>query len=521
MSPDAHRQDAEPNALYTENLSKRYGAYLALADVTFRVRGGEIVAVMGENGAGKSTLSKILAGAIRPDAGEFRLNGKTLRLSSPRDALAAGISYIPQELAYLPNLTVADNLLVGQWPHRSGFLTKRSSQRQAQAIAERFGVDIDVRLPIVDLGLAERQLVEILKALARDTKVLILDEPTASLTAEESANLFRTLRALAATGVAVIFISHRLDEVFQIADRLVVLRNGRIVADLVTAGTTPRQLIDHMLGAETAMAERSLEGGATIGEPVLIVRGWSRRGLPDIRDLSVELRHREILGLFGPRGSGAELIADGLGGRIGGFAGTVGVNGAEAPAFTSPRESRAAGIGYVPPERKRDGLSLESSIAANLSLLTLRQVSRLGVINRVAERRAAQTWRDTLQIRSRSVNQAVGALSGGNQQKVLLGSRLAARPQILVLNEPTRGVDVGTRVQIHQYLKQEAARGTSVLWVTSDIEEAVTVSDRLLVMRDGRIVGELSGSDMTQANALALATAETDARAAASNEAPR
>ena len=227
MSPNANRQDIEPNGttgaarLHTESLSKRYGAYLALDNVSFRVRGGEIVAVMGENGAGKSTLSKILAGAIRPDGGELRLDGETLRLGSPRDALAAGISYIPQELAYLPNLTVADNLLVGQWPHRNGFLTKRASQRQAQAIAERFGVNIDVRLPIVDLGLAERQLVEILKALARNTKVLILDEPTASLTAEESANLFRTLRALAATGVAVIFISHRLDEVFQIADRLV------------------------------------------------------------------------------------------------------------------------------------------------------------------------------------------------------------------------------------------------------------------------------------------------------------
>jgi ribose transport system ATP-binding protein len=502
--------DDQPAAsrLRGTNLSKRYGAQLALRGVDFSVGRGEIVAVVGENGAGKSTLSKILGGAIRPDSGELRLDGEVLHLNSPREALGAGISYIPQELAYLPNLTVADNLLVGQWPSHSGFTNRMIVRRKAAEVANRFGIDLDVRLPIAALGLAERQLVEILKALARETKILILDEPTASLTSEEAANLFRVLRNLAAAGVGIIFISHRLDEIFDIADRLLVLRNGEVVADLDPTQTTPRQLIEHMLGADVAQAERVLTAVPVHGPVVLEVANWSRPGLPDISGLDLALHEGEILGLFGPRGSGADLVADGLGGRVGNFRGEIAIRGARRRAFSTPRESRSAGIGFVPPERKRDGLNLEASIAANLSMLVLPTVSRWGFVNRLAERRQAQLWRETLQIRCRSVAQAVGALSGGNQQKVLLGSRLVAQPNFLVLNEPTRGVDVGTRAQIHHYLKEEAKRGTSVLWVTSDIEEAVLVSDRLLVMRDGKIVGELSGPAMTQANALELATGE-------------
>jgi ribose transport system ATP-binding protein len=493
------------------NLSKRYGAHLALQGVDFTIARGEIVAVVGENGAGKSTLSKILGGAIRPDSGQLELDGVELHLASPRDALHAGISYIPQELAYLPNLTVAENLLVGQWPSQSGFTNRLTVRRRAAELAERFGIALDVNLPIVTLGLAERQLVEILKALARDTKILILDEPTASLTAEESANLFRVLRNLASTGVGIIFISHRLDEIFEIADRLLVLRNGAVVADLDPGATSPRQLIDHMLGIEIAQAERVVTDPAPRGPVVLELDGWSRPGLPNISGLALSLHEGEILGLFGPRGSGAEIVADGLGGRIGDFRGSIAVRGTRRGTFSTPRDSRSAGIGFVPPERKRDGLNLEASIASNLSMLVLPSVSRWGFLNRLAERRMAQKWRETLQIRCRSVTQSVGALSGGNQQKVLLGSRLVAQPSFLVLNEPTRGVDVGTRAQIHQYIKQEARGGTSVLWVTSDIEEAVLISDRLLVMRDGSIVGELTGSARTQANALALATGEVAA----------
>jgi len=494
--------------LLASGLTKRYGSQVALRNVELSLGSGEIVAVVGENGAGKSTLSKILSGAIRPDAGRLVLDGRPLELHAPRDALRAGISYIPQELAYFPNLTVAENLLVGRWPNRLGVTTRPVVAKEAQNIANRFGIDLDVRRPLSDLRLAERQLAEILKALARETRVLLLDEPTASLTAEESRNLFRVLRGLAASGVGVIFISHRLDEVFHIADRIVVFRNGVVVADLVTQQATPAQLIEHMLGAEIAKAERRFEAQGDVGGTALAAVNLTRAGLPNISGLSFELREGEVLGLFGPRGSGAEIVADGLGGRVGDFKGRLVLHGKERAPFSNPREARRAGIGYLPPERKRDGLVLGMSVASNLSMLVLEKRSKFGVLRRLAERRAAQHWKNTIQIRCRSVTQAVESLSGGNQQKVLIGTRLEARPQILVLNEPTRGVDVGARAEIHGYLRNEATRGTAVLWVTSDVEEAVFVTDRLLVMRDGEIVGELQGQAKTQARALALATGD-------------
>jgi ribose transport system ATP-binding protein len=494
--------------LTATSISKRYGPELALKNVDLTVGRGEIVAVIGENGAGKSTLSKVLSGAIRSDTGELRLDGELLHVTSPRDALRAGIAYIPQELAYLPNLTVAENLLVGRWPSRLGFTNKVAVRREATRLADRFGIQLDVHKPIVEMALAERQLVEILKALARNAKVLTLDEPTASLTSEEAMNLFRVLRNLAAAGVAIIFISHRLDEIFEIADRIVVLRNGAVVAVTATAETTPLQLIDHMLGVEAASADRTLGSRSTREEPVLSVQGWSHPGWPRITDLSLELRKGEVLGLFGQRGSGADLVADGLGGRLSGFRGLTIVHGRPQGTFASPRRAREAGIAYVPPERKRDGLLMNRTIQENLSLLEMSKFSRLGFMNSPAERRMAERWRDILQIRSRSVGQPISSLSGGNQQKVLLGSRLVSRQGLLVLNEPTRGVDVGTRAQIHRYLKDEARRGTAVLWVTSDVEEVVLVSDRILVMRDGRLVGELTGSSISQARALALAAGE-------------
>jgi ribose transport system ATP-binding protein len=494
--------------LVVEGLTKRYGAQVALNQIEFSLAEGELVAVVGENGAGKSTFAKILSGAIRPDAGELRVSGRAIEFQSPRGALRQGISYIPQELAYLPNLTVAENLLVGRWPHRLGLTTRRRIRAAAHAIADEFEIEVDVGAQIVDLRLAERQLVEIMKALARQVRVIVLDEPTASLTSDESQNLFRVLKGLATQGVGVIFISHRMDEVFDLADRIVVLRNGSVVANLAAHEATRETVIAHMLGAaakeyaDDAFVERE-------GEAVAMrLRGWSRAGLPDIRDFDLTLHEGEILGLFGPRGCGADLVADGLAGRVPDFEGELQLGGKEARVFRTPREAKANGIGYVPPERKRDGLIMALPVRANLTLHVLASVSRLGLVNGYRERRIAEDWRGRLQMRMRSTSQPVESLSGGNQQKVLLGSRLLAKPQVLVLNEPTRGVDVGARVEIHRYLSSEANAGAAILWVTSDVEEAVLVSDRLLVMRDGAIVGELTGAAKTQANALHLATRE-------------
>ncbi len=491
--------------LRATRLAKSYGGHLVLKHVDFSIDAGEIVAVIGENGAGKSTFAKIVAGAVQPESGELTCQGRHVEFRSPRDALKAGIAYIPQELAYLPEVSVAENILVGRWPHRAGVTSSLAIRALASAEARRFGIDVAVGRKMASLTLAERQLVEILKALTRSSAVLVLDEPTASLTSSESKNLFAILRKLARTGLSVIFISHRMDEIFEVSDRTVVLRNGEVVANVATAKVTRSELIGHMLGAAAAEFGERRDAG-TFKDPALQLEGWSWRGEPAIRDFSLTVHRGEIVCLFGLHGSGGEVLAEGLAGRKPKFEGTVVINGKRHPMFRRPGSARKAGIGYVPAERKREGLVMPLPVYANLSLLVLRLVSTLGWLRPSAEHRLAVELRDRMQIRLRSLAQPVSTLSGGNQQKVLLASRLAFQPKVLVLQEPTRGVDVGARFEIHQYLRSIAAQGMGVLWVTTDVEEAVLIADRLVVMREGVVVAELTGTGKTQGNALELAT---------------
>lgn len=490
--------------LRATGLAKSYGGHLVLKHVNFSIAAGEIVAVIGENGAGKSTFAKIVAGVVHPESGELQLRGKPVDFQSPRDALRAGISYIPQELAYLSNRTVADNILIGRWPHKAGVTSDSTITATAAAEAGKFGIDLHVSWRMADLTLAERQLVEIVKALTRSSQVLVLDEPTASLTSGESRKLFTILRQLVKTGLSVIFISHRMDEVFEVSDRVVVLRNGDVVGDVATAEATRKQLISFMLGAAAEELGEQREA-RVFTEPALQLVGWSWSGEPPIHDLNLTVHRGEIVTLFGLRGSGGEAIAEGLAGRSSKFSGRVVVQGREFPVFRTTTASTRAGIGYLPAERKRDGLVMPLSVQANLSLVVVRSLSRLGWLQPAAERAMAERMRDTLQIRLRALSQTVATLSGGNQQKVVLGSRLLARPKVLVLQEPTRGVDVGARYEIHQYLRSIAEQGTAVLWVTTDVEEAVLVADRLVVLREGAIVAELSGQTKTQGQAVAMA----------------
>ena len=504
---DGARSVTQPSAsavLRATGLAKSYGGHLVLKHVDFAIEPGEIVAVIGENGAGKSTFAKIITGVVQPEAGEIYLHGRQVTLQAPRDALRVGIAYIPQELAYLSNRTVADNILIGRWPHRGGITSDAAIVATASAEATRFGIEMRVNRRMADLTLAERQLVEIVKALTRSTAVLVLDEPTASLTSGESRKLFGILRQLVATGLSVIFISHRMDEVFEVSDRVVVLRNGDIVGDVQTREATRPRLIGLMLGAA---AEEFSEQHAktTAAEPALELKGWTWSGEPPIRDLDLTVHRGEIVTLFGLRGSGGEAIAEGLAGRNPKFTGRVVVEGREFPVFRTINASMKAGIGYLPAERKRDGLVMPLSVQTNLTLAVLRSLSRFGLPQPRVERAAAVQMRDTLQIRLRSLAQPVATLSGGNQQKVVLGSRLLARPRVLVLQEPTRGVDVGARFEIHQYLRRIAEQGTAILWVTTDVEEAVLVADRLLVLREGSIVAELTGASKTQGQAVAMA----------------
>jgi ribose transport system ATP-binding protein len=496
--------ESNHEVLRASKLAKSYGGHLVLKHVDFAIGRGEIVAVIGENGAGKSTFAKIVTGVVQPESGEIHIDGAQVSFQSPRDALRLGIAYIPQELAYLSNRSVADNILIGRWPHRGGITSDAAIVATAAAEATRFGIDIRTDRRMADLTLAERQLVEIVKALTRSSKVLVLDEPTASLTSGESRKLFGILRQLVATGLSVIFISHRMDEVFEVSDRVVVLRNGEVVGDVRTRDATRPALIGLMLGA-AAEEIREQHGERQLTEPALELRGWSWKGEPPIHDLHITVRRGEIVTLFGLRGSGGEAIAEGLAGRNPKFSGTVVVEGRAFPVFRTINASTRAGIGYLPAERKRDGLVMPLSVQTNLSLAVLRSISHLGMLRPRAERAMAVQMRNTLQIRLRSLAQPVATLSGGNQQKVVLGSRLLARPRVLVLQEPTRGVDVGARFEIHQYLRRIAEQGTAILWITTDVEEAVLIADRLLVLREGQIVAELSGKSKTQGQAVAMA----------------
>jgi ABC-type sugar transport system ATPase subunit len=494
-----------PALLNARGLAKSYAGYRVLDDVTFGVARGEAVAVVGENGAGKSTLAKILAGAIRPDTGDIFLEGERLALQSPRDALRHGVSFIPQELAYLPNLTVAENIFVGQWPSRFGLTSPRAIRAHARSQADRFGISLDVRQPMAALSLAERQLVEIVKALTRSARLIVLDEPTASLSDNESARLFAVLGGLTQQGVGVIYISHRMDEVYRFSDRVLVLRNGQLVASVSPRTCPPTELIVHMLGQQAEpLAPAAADGADT--QPVLEVLGWRRSGTPPLADVTMSVRRGEIVGLFGRRGSGAELVAEGLAGRRRDIQGEVVVDGRRRRVFTTPRAARLANLSVVPPERKSEGLVLSQSVQANVALQVTRALARWGLLNGAAERAVAASFVARLAIRHRRLEQKVVELSGGNQQKVLIASRLANKPSVLVLQEPTRGVDVGARVEIQRSMRAVAEEGTGVLWVTSDVEEVVAVSDRVVVMRDGKVVCELRGSDKTQARALAAAT---------------
>jgi ribose transport system ATP-binding protein len=496
--------------LSLRGLSKSYGPNRVLEDVTFGVLAGEAVAVIGENGAGKSTLAKILAGVLRPDRGELLLNGAQLTLRSPRDALRVGISFIPQELAYLSNLTVAENVVIGRWPSRGGVTSLELVRRRARAEVHRFGIDLDVSRRMASLTLAERQIVEVVKAIARQAKLLVLDEPTASLNERESSQLFAVIRTLTRQGVGVIYISHRMDEVYRFSDRVQVLRNGRLVASVTPSTCSPTELIAHMLGKQEDSGVPASPLAPAAGQPALQIRGWSYDGTPRVSGLDLTVNRGEIVGLFGLRGCGAELVAEGLAGlRRDLRGGEVVVSGRPRGIFTSPRAARTSNVSVVPPERKSQGLVLTLSLQANIGLQVIGAIARFGLLKSAAERALATSYARQFGIRHHGFGARISELSGGNQQKALIASRLANRPHVLVLQEPTRGVDVGARAEIQKSLRSVAEEGTGILWVTSDVEEAVAVSDRVVVMRNGAIVAELSGADKTQAQALAAATIET------------
>jgi L-arabinose transport system ATP-binding protein len=522
--------------LSATGITVRYAGVPVLRDVAIELQPGAIHALVGENGAGKSTLMKVLAGARPPDTGTIAMHGEVVQFRSPRDAHRAGIRMIQQELSLVPGLTVAENIVLGAEPSRWGMIDRRALRARAARAIDGLGASIDSDRPVERLALAQRQMVEIAKALAADApgglRVLILDEPTAILSAHETDALHTRLIALRSRGLAILYCTHRLDEIDRLADHVTVLRDGVRVGGGPIRALPPAALIPLMVGRAIERRRWRAPAGMAAGPVVLAVehlttvpgttsraasrasrtRSGSRSGDPpviastDVRDATFDLRAGEIVGLVGLVGAGRSEVALALIGALPRTAGTVRLRGSPIqPRW--PRDAVRAGIGFVPEDRAASALISHDSVRVNTTLVALRGLARWGVVDRARERSTTRHWVESLRIKTPSIETPVRRLSGGNQQKVVLARWLAAgesRLSVLIVDEPTRGVDVGARAEIYDALRALATNHTAVLVITSDLVEAIALCDRLLVMRDGRIVGELTGADQTAEDVASL-----------------
>ncbi|HRY24106.1 MAG: sugar ABC transporter ATP-binding protein [Geminicoccaceae bacterium] len=492
-------------------IRKSFPGVLAVDGVDLEVAPGEIHALLGENGAGKSTLLKILAGAQLPDEGSIELDGRPIEILSPHDAQEQGIVTIYQEFNLVPTLTVAENVFIGREPTRGGWIDWGRMRRETRAIMDRVGLALSPDRLVSDLSVAEQQMVEIAKALAIQSRLIIMDEPTSALAEGEVARLFAICRDLQAAGIAVIFVSHRLDEVKQLCDRLTVLRDGQLVGSAAVADVSIEDIIRMMVGrdVERLFKQRNVHRA---GEPALRVEGLHASGDPrdtfatQLRGINLEVRHGEIVGLAGLVGAGRTELARAVFGADRIDAGRVLVEGVPVQPG-SPRRAIAAGIGLVPEDRKQQALFLALAVRLNLSIAALdRLCGRLGFIDRGAETAMVEEYRERLNIRMPSADVAVGNLSGGNQQKVVLARWLALQPKVLIVDEPTRGIDVAAKAEVHQLLYELADSGIAVLAISSELPEIMTISDRILTMREGRLTGELPIADATEEKLMQLMT---------------
>ena len=474
-------------------VSKRFDATQALEGVSLALYPGEVHALVGENGAGKSTLIKVMTGVHPADEGTIVVDGEQVTLRSSADAQRHGIAAIYQEPTIYPDLNVAENIFMG---HRDqGVVVRwRRMYREAAAILARLDVHLDVRTQAIGLSVAAQQAVEIAKAISLDVRVLIMDEPTAALSAHEVTQLFRQVRHLTASGVAVLFISHRLDEVFEIADRVTVLRDGRLISSRPRDEATPKRAIQDMVGRE--MSEFFARTKHRPGDLVLRVTGIGRTDTFD--GVSFEVHKGEVLGLAGLVGAGRTDVALALFGIAPVDAGSVELDGRPV-LIRSPREAMRHGIAYLSEDRRQLGLSLPQSVTANITLATLGSyLTRLGLVDTSAEHAVAERFRRRLSIRTPSLDTPVERLSGGNQQKTMLAKWLNAEPTVLILDEPTRGIDVGAKAEVHHIIDELARAGMAIILISSDLPEVLAMSDRILVMREGRQVGMFGRSEATE-----------------------
>nr|WP_246039853.1 sugar ABC transporter ATP-binding protein [Glycomyces buryatensis] len=485
-------------------VAKSFGAVRALVDAGLELHSGEAHALVGENGAGKSTLIKILAGLYRPDAGHIEMDGEAVAFTGAADALAAGIAVIYQEPALFGDLTVAENLFVGRQPRgRLGRIDRAEMRRRAAALFERLGVALDPDRPAKGLSIADQQLVEIAKAISLQARVLVMDEPTAALSGREVERLFGAVDALRRKGTAILFISHRLEEVHALCQRVTVMRDGRRVSTDPIEAVTTDELVRRMVGRDLSAMYPHRE--TEPGDVVLRVEGLSRTGL--CRDIDFTVRAGEIVALAGLVGAGRTETVQAVFGIEARDAGRVSIDGRELRSG-DPRAAMRAGVALVPEDRRQQGLLLDLSILRNATLTRRHRLSRLGFLTGGAERREAAEWTGRLHAKYGRLTDPVGTLSGGNQQKVVLAKWLATGPKLLIVDEPTRGIDIGTKAEVHRLLSDLAADGVAVLMVSSELPEVLGMADRVLVMREGRLVGELARPAATEEAFMRLASGQ-------------
>ncbi len=490
------------SAVKFEHISKRFLGVQALSDVSLEVAEGSCHALCGENGAGKSTLGKILAGIHRPDSGRLFVHGREVSFESPRDASHAGVGMVHQELAFCENLTVAENLLLGAMPTKRGFVDRTAMERRAQEMVDEIGAHLDVRAPMRRLTIAQQQLVQIATAVCGGATIIVFDEPTSSLSQADADRLYALIGQLKERGVTCIYVSHRMPEIYRLCDTISVLRDGQHVATRPASDLSEAELVRLMIGRSLSeYLPPSVEKPR--GRELLRAVGLTQPG--KFRDVSFALHEGEIVGLAGLVGAGRSEVAQTLFGLEMPVSGSISVDGAPA-TIRGPKDAIALGLGLVPEDRKRQGLVLVETGLHNTSLPMLERLSRFGIVRRAEERRVGESYAAKLRIRLTALDALVGGLSGGNQQKIVLARWLAANAKVLILDEPTRGVDVGAKAEIHGLIHDLAARGAAVLLISSELPEVIALSHRVLVMRQGEIVAEVSREAATQDTLLRLMT---------------
>lgn len=490
--------------LSMKGITKQFPGVLALDRVDLELKKGEVLALVGENGAGKSTLMRVLAGVISPDQGDVLLKGKRIHGYTPKQAIDMGISIMYQELNYYNDLSIAENIFAGNLPAKKGtkLIDYKRLKSEAKKYMEQVGLTQDPFTEVKYLSVAEKQLVEIAKAISKDIEVLVMDEPTATLNDEEIKILFNIIRKLAGEGKSIIYISHRLDEIFEISQRVMVMRDGQNAGLVETSQTTKMEIVSMMVGREIKdmypMASR------TGGDVVLQI---DRLNSGIAKNISFEVRAGEIVGLFGLMGSGRTAIVEGIFGKNS-MTGEVKVCGKKVNIKT-PRDAIMTGMGYVPAERKNEGLMLIHSVKENITISNLKGFKRLKIfINHRKEREAAQSWLEKVDIKTPSLNTMVESLSGGNQQKVVLAKWLMTDPKVLFMNEPTRGIDVGAKVEVYKLMGKMCEAGLGIVMISSELPEIMAIADRILTVHEGRITGEFKKSDFSQEGLLFAALGE-------------